>query len=57
MAAVQEPPIPDTDPSAGEPGFPQVDLALMQVAVEQVAADGAGSLWSSPGAWCVTADA
>ncbi|MFP5072856.1 DUF222 domain-containing protein [Pseudonocardia nantongensis] len=36
-----------TGPSAGEPGFPQVDLALMQVAVEQAAADGAGSLSES----------
>ena len=47
VTAVQEPPIPDTDPSAGEPGFPQVDLAFMQVAVEQAAAEGAGSLSES----------
>ena len=41
MAAVDDPPLPDT----GNPGFPHLDLALIQVAVEHAACadtDGAG---------------
>jgi hypothetical protein len=37
MTAVQEP--PRTGTPAGDPGFPQVDLALVQLAVEQAALD------------------
>ncbi|OLL70978.1 hypothetical protein Ae168Ps1_5481c [Pseudonocardia sp. Ae168_Ps1] len=37
MTAVQEP--PRTGLPAGDPGFPQVDLALVQLAVEQAAQD------------------
>ncbi|MBN9734352.1 MULTISPECIES: HNH endonuclease signature motif containing protein [unclassified Pseudonocardia] len=37
MTAVQEP--PRTGLPAGDPGFPQVDLALVQLAVEQAAHD------------------
>ena len=37
VTAVHDPPIPGAQSGAGEPGFPQVDLALMQVAVEHAA--------------------
>ncbi|MBP2365686.1 HNH endonuclease signature motif containing protein [Pseudonocardia parietis] len=37
MTAVHEPLLPDTFPGAGEPGFPQVDLTLMQLVIEQAA--------------------
>ncbi|SFM70628.1 protein of unknown function [Pseudonocardia ammonioxydans] len=47
VTAVHDPPIPDTHPGAGEPGFPQVDLVLIQVAVEQAATVDAESCGES----------